>query len=86
MLSRFLVRLVTGILLYSWSFIVITAATAVIGCLFLPNGQVGYLLDPAELLTFIWVTRAGLKVTILAVTTAVFLLLVGDGTLNRKWI
>lgn len=82
---RFLIKLVKGVALYIAILSAVTFSAAVIGCLFLPNGHVRYLLDPEALLTFLWVTRAGLKVSIFFIATSIFMMLADNGALGRKW-
>jgi hypothetical protein len=82
---RFFAKILKGITLYITILAVVTAGAAIIGCLFLPNGRLDYLLDPSALFTFVWVTRAGLKVTIMFVTTLIFLLFAENGALSQRW-
>jgi hypothetical protein len=79
-------KLVKGVALYLAILAVVTVGAAIIGCAFLPNGNIDYLLDPPALFTFLWTTRAGLKVTILFVTTMIFLLFAEGGALSRDWV
>ena len=80
----FLVKLIKGLALYVAILAVVTVGAAIIGCVFLPNGRLDYLIDPPALFTFLWVTRAGLKVTILFVTTVIFLLFAESGALGQN--
>ncbi|MEZ5934292.1 MAG: hypothetical protein R3F54_20600 [Alphaproteobacteria bacterium] len=82
---RVLIKMVKGVALYAALLAVVTGGAAIVGCLFLHNGRVEYLTDPEALFHFLWVTRAGLKVTIVTVTTIVFLMMAENGALSQNW-
>ncbi len=83
---KLLTMALKAVALFLGILVVITGGAAIISCLFLSNGQVAYLIDPQALFEFLWVTRAGLKATILFVTITTFLMIAENGALSKKWI
>lgn len=83
---KLLTMALKAVALFLGILVVITGGAAIIGCLFLSNGQVAYLIDPQALFEFLWVTRAGLKVTIFFVTITTFVMVAENGGLSKKWI
>ena len=77
---------VKAVVLFLCLLVVVTVGAAIVGCLFLSNGDVAYLIQPHALFEFLWVTRAGLKVTIVFVTVLTFLMFAQDGALSRRWL
>ena len=75
-----------AVVLFVGVLLIVTGGAAIIGCLFLSNGQIAYLIDPQALFEFVWVTRAGLKATIFFVTMVTFLMIAEDGALSRRWL
>lgn len=76
---------VKGVLLFTGLLALVTAAAAVIGCLFLSNGDIAYLADPEKLFHFIYAVRAGLKVNIVFVTFLLFFFCINEDMLTRRW-
>lgn len=81
----FLKKTLKAATLFTAILLVVTCVAAIVGCLFLSNGQLAYLVQPTELIEFVWVTRAGLKVTVFFVAVMIFLMCAEDGALGRPW-
>lgn len=74
-----------AVLLFTGLLALVTAAAAVIGCLFLSNGDIAYLTDPEKLFHFVYAVRAGLKVNIVFVTFLLFFFCINENMLTRPW-